>query len=56
MPVCVPDHKAQHRGVQALIGGNRLAHVGHSNLWRATPGGAGPEVILAGSSRTADTR
>jgi len=34
---CVPDHEAQHRGVQALIGGNWLAHVGHSNLWRATP-------------------
>jgi hypothetical protein len=49
---CVPGHEAPHRGVQALIGGNWLAHVGHSNLWRATPGGEGPEVILAGSSCT----
>jgi hypothetical protein len=49
---CVPGHEAPHRGVQALIGGNWLAHVGRFNLWRATPGGAGPEVILAGSSCT----
>ena len=49
---CVPGHEAPHRGVQALIGGNWLAHVGHFNLWRATPGGAGAEVIPAGSSCT----
>ena len=49
---CVPGHETPHRGVQALIGGNWLAHVGRFNLWRATPGGAGPEVILAGSSCT----
>ena len=52
LPACVPDQQAPHHGVQALIGGNGLAHGGHSNLWRATPGGAGPDVILAGSSCT----
>ena len=52
LPTRVTDHQAPHRGVQALIGGNWLAHVGRFNLWRATPGGAGPEVILAGSSCT----
>lgn len=39
LPTCVHDHEAPHRGVQALIGGNWLAHVDHSNPWRATPGG-----------------
>ena len=39
LPMCVHDHEAPHRGVQALIGGVWLAHVDHFNPWRATPGG-----------------
>jgi hypothetical protein len=39
LPICVQDQEAPHRGVQALIGGNWLAHADHSNPWRATPDG-----------------
>ena len=39
LPTRVPDHESPHRGVQALIDGDWLAHVDHSNPWRATPGG-----------------
>lgn len=30
LPICVSDHEAPHCGVQALIGGNWLAHVDYS--------------------------
>jgi len=39
LPTCVHDHEAAHRGIQALIDGHWLAHVDHSNPWRATSGG-----------------
>ena len=40
LPTCVADHQAPHRGVQALIGGNWLAHVGLS--WLAHVGLSNP--------------
>jgi hypothetical protein len=36
LPTCVHDHETPHRGIQALIDGNWLAHVDHSDPWRAT--------------------
>jgi hypothetical protein len=51
LPMCVQVHEAPHRGVQALIGGNWLAHVGHSRSLESSAPWMSPLLCRRGELR-----